>query len=196
MYNFVPVIETREGNRIIYQDPISLLFKKRRIFLGLDISDAYVNMSIIPSLLFLESEDKDKPIDMYINSPGGSITAGLAILDTMRLIKCPVHTYCIGQCASMAAVILAAGEKGHRYALPSSRILIHQPWQGGGGGQATDISLQAKEILRLRDFLEKDLVKTTGQTLEKIHADCERDYIMDAEEAIKYGIVDKIKSAR
>lgn len=191
--NFVPMIKQVDGNRVIYQDPISLLFEKSRtIFLGLPVDSAYTNISIVPSLLVLDNADHKKPIKMYINSPGGSITDGLAILDTMQYIKAPVHTVIIGQAASMAAVIAAAGEKGHRLALPSARILIHQPWQGGGGGQQSDIEIQAKEIKRLRDFLEAKLAKATGQSIGKIHMDCERDYIMSAEEALTYGIIDKI----
>lgn len=194
--NIIPTVELRDGNRIIYMDPASILYKKRKIFLGLDVSDAYVNFGLVPSLLLLESEDPGKPIDLYINSPGGSITAGLGLLDTIRFIKSPVHTYCIGQAASMAAVILAAGAPGHRYSLPSARVLIHQPWSGGGGGQASDIALQAKEIVRLRDYLEADLAKTTGQSIDKIHNDCDRDFIMDANEAKAYGIVDHVISKR
>lgn len=200
--NFVPTIEVRDGNRTMYMDPVSLLFKKRVVLIGLPIDDAYVNISTIPSLLQLdEEEERDKegnlkPITMYINSPGGSITAGLAVLDTMNFIKSPVHTVCVGQCASMAAVLLAAGAKGHRRALKSSRILIHQPWQGGGGGQQTDVEIQARELKRMREDLEGRLADFTGQTLDKIHTDCERDYIMSAEEALKYGIVDQVITHR
>jgi ATP-dependent Clp protease protease subunit len=194
--NFVPNIEIRDGNRTIYMDPVSLLFKKRIILVGLPIEDAYVNVSIIPSLIFLDQDDDKKAITMYINSPGGSITAGLAILDTMEFIKAPVHTVCVGQCASMAAVLLACGAKGHRKALKSSRILIHQPWSMGGGGQQTDVELQAIELKRMRNQLEQRLADSTGQTLEKIHADCERDFIMTAEEAKVYGIIDEVCTQR
>lgn len=193
--NFVPSIEIRDGNRTVYMDPISLLFKKRIIMVGLPIDDAYVNISIVPSLLHMD-QDNEKPITMYINSPGGSITAGLAILDTMEFIKAPVHTVCVGQCASMAAVLLACGAKGHRKALKSSRILIHQPWSYGGGGQQTDVELQAIELKRMRTQLEERLATATGQTLEKIHTDCERDFIMTAEQAKAYGLVDEVREHR
>jgi ATP-dependent Clp protease protease subunit len=193
--NFVPSIEIRDGNRTVYMDPVSLLFKRRIILVGLPVTDEYVNVSIIPSLLFLDQED-EKPITMYINSPGGSITAGQAVIDTMDFIKSPVHTVCVGQCASMAAVILACGVKGHRGALRSSRILIHQPWMGGAGGQQSDVELQAKELKRMRESIEERLASQTGQTIAKIHTDCERDYIMTADEALTYGIVDKVVTKR
>ena len=146
---------------------------------------------IIAQLLYLQGEDPLEPISMYINSPGGTITAGLAIYDTMQYIQPELHTWCIGQAASMAAVLLAAGEPGHRYALPYSRVLIHQPW-GQMAGQTTDIQIQAEEMLRLRAWVNRILAETTGQPLDKIQSDTERDYYMDAEEAKTYGIVDQI----
>lgn len=191
----IPMVEEQDGNRTKVYDIFSLLHKDRIIFIGTPIVD-YVAAVVVAQLLHLEAESFTKPIKMYINSPGGDITAGLAIRDTMRFIKPDVHTICVGQCASMAAVLLAAGTKGHRYSLPSSRILIHQPWSGGGGGQATDVALQAKEILRMRDQLERMLADSTGQPLEKIHTDCERDYIMVAEEAVTYGIIDSVLDKR
>lgn len=191
----IPMITERDGNREKVYDIFSRLHKERIVFIGTPIMD-YVAAVVVAQLLHLEAEDKSKPISLYINSPGGDITAGLAIRDTMRFIKPDVHTICIGQCASMAAVLLAEGTKGKRFALTSSRILIHQPWSGGGGGQQTDILLQAKEITRLRDQLENMLVNSTGQTLEKIHTDCERDYIMTAQEAKVYGIIDEVYDKR
>jgi ATP-dependent Clp protease protease subunit len=194
--NFVvPTVELKDGNRTMYYDIFSLLHKDRIIFIGTPIVDI-VASTVVAQLLHLESQDKAKPISLYINSPGGDITAGLAIRDTMRFIRPDVHTICIGQCASMAAVLLAEGAKGKRYALSSARILIHQPWSGGGGGQQSDIELQAKEIRRMRDQLEGMLSLTTGQPLEKIHTDCDRDYIMTAIEAKAYGIIDEVFDKR
>jgi len=178
----------------MYYDIFSRLHKERVIFLSTPIVDV-VAAVVVAQLLHLEAEST-KPIHLYINSPGGDITAGLAIRDTMRFIKADVHTICIGQCASMAAILLAEGTKGKRFALTSSRILIHQPWSNGGGGQQSDILLQAKEITRMRDQLELLLSNATGQTLDKIHVDCDRDYIMTAEEAKNYGIVDKVLDKR
>lgn len=191
----IPMITERDGNREKVYDIFSRLHKERIVFIGTPIMD-YVAAVVVAQLLHLEAEDKAKPISLYINSPGGDITAGLAIRDTMRFIKPDVHTICIGQCASMAAVLLAEGTKGHRYALESSRVLIHQPWSYGGGGQQTDILLQAKELTRMRDQLELMLANSTGQPLEKIHVDCERDYIMTAPEALDYGIIDKVHTKR
>jgi ATP-dependent Clp protease, protease subunit len=194
--NFViPTIETRDGNRVTYNDIFSLLHKDRIIFIGTPIIDLVASI-VVAQLLHLESEDKNKPISLYINSPGGDITAGLAIRDTMRFVRPEIHTICIGQCASMAAILLAEGAKGKRYATSSSRILIHQPWSNGGGGQQSDILLQAKEITRMRDQLELMLANSTGQPLEKVHNDCDRDYVMSAEEARIYGIVDKVFDKR
>jgi len=171
-------------------DIYSRLLKDRIIFLGGGIDDDVANL-IIAQLLFLESEDPKKDISLYVNSPGGSVTAGLAILDTMNHVKPAVSTVCVGMAASAAAVILAAGEKGKRYALPNAEVMIHQPW-GGAQGQATDIEITAKHILATRDRLNKILSKTTGQPLEKIEKDVDRDYFMMAEEAKKYGIVDQV----
>lgn len=171
-------------------DIYSRLLKDRIIFLGGGIDDDVANL-IIAQLLFLESEDPKKEISLYINSPGGSVTAGLAILDTMNHVKPAVSTVCVGMAASAAAVILAAGEKGKRYALPNAEVMIHQPW-GGAQGQATDIEITAKHILATRDRLNKILAKATGQPLTKIEKDVERDYFMTSDEAKKYGLVDVV----
>ena len=146
---------------------------------------------IIAQLLFLQSEDAEKPVSVYINSPGGSVTAGLAIYDTMQFLRPEVHTYCVGQAASMGAVLLAAGTKGKRYALPNARIMIHQPW-GGAEGQATDIHIQAKEILRLKDRLNEILAHHTGRPVKDVEHDTDRDYFLSADEALKYGLVDEV----
>jgi ATP-dependent Clp protease protease subunit len=190
----VPTVieQTSMGERAY--DIYSRLLKDRIIFLGQPIDDHFANI-VIAQLLFLEAEDDKKDIKLFINSPGGAVTAGLAIYDTMQFVKCDVQTICLGQAASAAAVILAAGKKGKRYSLPNSRIMIHQPW-GGAEGQATDISIQAKEILRLKDSLNDILAKHTGQKKSKIEADVERDYFMSAEEAKKYGLVDEIISSK
>lgn len=171
-------------------DIYSRLLKDRIIFLGGGIDDDTANL-IIAQLLFLESEDPKKEIYLYINSPGGSVSAGLAILDTMNHVKPAVATVCVGMAASAAAVILAAGEKGKRFALPNSEVMIHQPW-GGAQGQATDIEITAKHILATRERLNKILAKNTGQPLDKIEKDVERDYFMTADEAKKYGVVDTV----
>ncbi len=173
-------------------DIYSRLLKERIIFLGGPIDDHTANL-IIAQLLFLESEDPKKDIQLYINSPGGSVTAGLAMLDTMNYIKPDVATVCVGIAASAAAIILAAGQKGKRFALPNAEVMIHQPW-GGAQGQATDIEITAKQIIKTRDRLNKILAKATGQELKKIETDVERDYFMSAEEAKKYGIIDDIFS--
>jgi ATP-dependent Clp protease protease subunit len=180
--------QTPRGERSY--DIYSRLLKERIIFIGMPIDDIVADL-VVAQLLFLQGEDPLEPISLYINSPGGSITAGLAIYDTMQYIKPDVHTWCIGQCASMAAVLLAAGHKGHRYALPYSRVLIHQPW-GGMQGQASDISIQAQEILRMRDWINQILAKHTGQDIAKLAQDTERDYYMTAQEAVVYGIIDQI----
>ncbi|MCX7598118.1 MAG: ATP-dependent Clp endopeptidase proteolytic subunit ClpP [Armatimonadetes bacterium] len=180
--------QTARGERIF--DIFSRLLRDRIIFIGTPIDDTIASL-VIAQMLFLQGEDPTEPINVYINSPGGSITAGLAIYDTMQYIAPEVHTWCIGQAASMAAVLLAAGTVGHRYALPYSRILLHQPW-GGLQGQATDIQIQAEEILRLRRWLNEILAKHTGQPVEKIQQDTERDYYMTAEEAREYGIIDVV----
>src|SRR5438046_7043175 len=182
------VEQTHRGER--GWDIYSRLLKDRIIFLGTPINDDVANV-IIAQLLFLESEDPDKDIMLYINSPGGHVTAGLAIFDTMNYVRCDVATICMGQAASMGAFLLAAGAKGKRFALPHSRILIHQPL-GGFSGQATDIDIHAKEILKLRDTLNDLLAKNTGQPLDRIKNDTERDYFMSAVEAKEYGLVDDI----
>ncbi len=190
----IPIVieQTPRGERAY--DIYSRLLKDRIVFLGQEINDAVAN-TVIAQLLFLESEDPDKDIYLYINSPGGHITAGLAIYDTMQYIKPDVVTICIGQGASMAALLLAAGAKGKRYALPNARILIHQP-MGGAQGQATDIDIHAKEILKLRERLNQLLAHHTGQDVEKIRKDTERDYFMDSKEALEYGIIDKVITKR
>lgn len=180
--------ETARGERAY--DIYSRLLKDRIIILGSSIEDNVANLSIA-QLLFLESQDPDKEIHFYINSPGGLVTAGMAIYDTMKYIKAPVCTYCVGQAASMAALLLAAGTKGKRYALPHARILIHQPL-GGFQGQATEVDIQAKEILRLREAVNKILSKETGQSLERIKQDTERDFFMTSEDAKVYGIIDEV----
>lgn len=192
--NLIPIVIERDGRGERAYDIYSRLLKERIIFLGTPIDDQTANV-VIAQLLFLESEDPEKDIYLYINSPGGYITSGLAIYDTMQYIKPAVCTICIGQAASMAAVLLAGGEKGKRFALPNSRILIHQPL-GGFQGQATDIDIQAKEILRMKDKINRILMKHTGQPLEKIASDTERDFYMSAEQALEYGIIDKIVEKR
>lgn len=191
MQNFVPMVieQTPRGFERAY-DIYSRLLKDRILFIGTPIDDYVANL-IIAQLLFLHMEDKDKDINVYINSPGGSVTAGLAIYDTIQFIKCDVATYCVGQAASMGAVLLAAGTKGKRFVLPNSRVMIHQPW-GGVQGAAADISIQAKEILKLRDRLNEILAHHTGQSLEKIQKDTDRDYFMSAQEAKEYGLVDEV----
>lgn len=183
------VIEKSQFGERAY-DIYSRLLRERIIFLGGPIEDDMANL-VIAQLLFLESEDPKKDISLYVNSPGGSVSAGLAILDAMNHIKPAVSTVCVGIAASAAAVILASGEKGKRYALPNSEVMIHQPW-GGAQGQATDIEITAKHILATRDRLNKILSKATGQTLAKIEKDVERDYFMTADEAKKYGLVDTV----
>lgn len=192
--NLIPIVIERDGRGERAYDIYSRLLKERIIFLGTPIDDQTANV-VIAQLLFLESEDPERDIYLYINSPGGYITSGLAIYDTMQYIKPAVCTICIGQAASMAAVLLAGGEKGKRFALPNSRILIHQPL-GGFQGQATDIDIQAKEILRMKDKINRILMKHTGQPLEKIASDTERDFYMSAEQALEYGIIDKIVEKR
>jgi ATP-dependent Clp protease protease subunit len=186
----VPIVveQTSRGERSF--DIYSRLLNERIVFLGHEIDDVIANL-VIAQLLHLESEDPEKDIQLYINSPGGSVTAGLAIYDTMQYIRSDVSTICIGQCASMAAVLLASGASGKRFALPNSRVLIHQPW-GGTQGQVTDIEIQAREMLRMRDALDKILAQHTGQPIEKIHLDTERDNIMTGDEAKAYGLVDAV----
>jgi len=188
--SFVPIVVEQSNRGERAYDIYSRLLKDRIVFIGGGINDVMANL-IIAQLLFLESEDPDKDIHLYINSPGGVVTAGLAIYDTMQYIKPDVSTICIGMAASMGALLLTAGAKGKRYALPYSRIMIHQPL-GGAQGQATDIEIHAREILRLRDVGNEILVRHTGQTLEKVQHDTERDYFMSAEAAKEYGIIDKV----
>lgn len=188
--NLIPMVVQQDSRGERAYDIYSRLLKDRIIFLGTPIDDEVANL-IIAQLLFLESEDPDKEIFFYLNTPGGHISSGMAIYDTMHYIKPPVATVCVGQAASMGALLLAAGEKGKRSALPHSRILIHQPL-GGFQGQATDIDIQAKEILRLKDELSLILGDLTGQPLEKIKTDTERDYYMTSDQAKEYGIIDEI----
>lgn len=188
---FIPnvVEQTHRGER--GWDIFSRLLKDRIVFLGTPVNDQVAN-AIIAQLLFLESEDPEKEISMYINSPGGSVTAGLAIYDTMQYIRAPVMTMCLGQAASMGALLLSSGTKGRRMSLPNSRILIHQPLMGGLSGQATDIDIQAREILKLRENLNQILMRNTGQTKERIEKDTDRDYFMSAEQAKEYGLIDEV----
>jgi len=186
----IPMVVEQDGRGERAYDIYSRLLKDRIIFLGTAIDDDVANL-IIAQMLYLESEDPDKEIFFYLNSPGGHVSSGLAIYDTMQYIKPPVSTVCMGQAASMTALLLAAGQKGKRFALPHSRILIHQPL-GGFQGQATDIDIQAREILRLKDELTHILADLTGQPIEKITSDTERDYFMTGEQAKQYGIIDEI----
>jgi ATP-dependent Clp protease protease subunit len=191
----IPMVveQTNRGERAY--DIFSRLLKDSIIFIGTPIDDGIANL-VIAQMLFLEAEDPERDIMLYINSPGGSITAGLAIYDTMQFIKPDVQTICIGQCASMAAVLLAAGAKNKRFALPNSRILIHQPWMSGLQGQATDIDIHAKEILRMRERLNEILADHSGQPLSRIKEDTERDYIMGGSQAKDYGIIDDVLTRR
>jgi ATP-dependent Clp protease protease subunit len=187
------VVESSNRGERAY-DLYSRLLKERIVFLGTAIDDAVANL-ICAQMLFLESEDPDKDIHLYINSPGGDITGLLAIYDTMKFIKPDVSTFCFGQAASAAAVLLGAGRNGKRYALPHARVLLHQPW-GGVGGQASDIELQAREILRMRDLLNEILAADTGQSVERIAKDTDRDFVMTASESVTYGLVDEVISSR
>ncbi len=182
------VEQTSRGERSY--DIYSRLLQDRIVMLGGEVTDDSAN-SIVAQLLFLQAQDAKKEISMYINSPGGSVTAGLAILDTMKMVKCPVATYCVGQAASMGAVLLASGDKGRRYALPHARIMVHQPW-GGAQGKASDIEITAREILRLKEMLNGILAEAAGKTLESVTNDTDRDHFMSAEEAKAWGIVDKV----
>ncbi|MCX7819159.1 MAG: ATP-dependent Clp endopeptidase proteolytic subunit ClpP [Kiritimatiellae bacterium] len=190
----IPMVIEQTGRGERAYDIYSRLLKDRIVFLGTAVTDEVSNLAIA-QLLFLQSEDTEKPVRLYINSPGGSVTAGLALYDTMRYLSCPVETYCVGQASSMAAVLVAAGTKGRRYALPNARIMIHQPW-GGVEGQAADISIQAKEILRLRDRLNEILAFHTGRSVEAVAKDTDRDFFMSAEEARQYGLVDEVLRPR
>ena len=186
----VPIVVEKSGHGERAYDIYSRLLKDRIIFIGTPIDDTVANL-IIAQLLFLQSEDASKDINVYVNSPGGHVTSGLAIYDTMQFVKPDVCTYCIGQAASMGSLLLAAGAKGKRYALPYSRIMIHQPW-GGMQGSASDISIHAKEILRMKDELNKLLAKHTGQPIEKVQQDSDRDYFMSSQEAKDYGLIDEV----
>jgi len=186
----VPMVVEQSGRGERAYDIYSRLLKDRIVFIGTPIDDNIANL-IIAQLLFLQMEAPDKDINVYINSPGGHVTSGLAVYDTMQFVKPDVNTYCIGQAASMGALLLAGGAKGKRYSLPNARIMIHQPW-GGAQGTAADIHIQAKEILRIKDRINKLLVHHTGQTAKKIEEDTDRDYFMTAEEAMKYGLVDNV----
>ena len=190
----IPIVIEKDGRGERAYDIYSRLLKERIIFVGTAIDDDIANL-VIAQMLFLESEDPDKDIHLYINSPGGIVTSGLAIYDTMQYVRPKVSTLCMGQAASIAALLLAAGEKGRRFALPHSRILIHQP-MGGVQGQATDVGIQAKEILRIRDELNEILVKHTQQSFEKIQADTDRDFFMTGLQAKDYGIVDEVVTQR
>lgn len=188
--NVVPMVIEKEGRMERAYDIYSRLLKDRIIFIGTPIDDMVANI-IVAELLFLQMEDPDKDISVYINTPGGSVTSGLSIYDTMQFVKPDVNTYCMGQASSMGAVLLAAGTKGKRHALPHARIMVHQPW-GGVQGAAADIHIQAQEILRMKAELEGILSSHTGQSLETIQKDTDRDYFMTAEEAKEYGIVDSV----
>jgi len=193
---FIPypqVVETTHRGERSW-DIFSRLLKDRIVFLGTEVNDDVANI-IIAQLLFLESEDPDKDVQLYINSPGGVVTAGLAIYDTMQYVRCPVSTICIGQAASMGAVLLAAGSKGRRFALPHSRIMIHQP-MGGARGQATDIEIQAREIRHIKDVLIQILVDSTGKSTEQIAKDIDRDFYLGAEHAKEYGIIDEVFASK
>ena len=190
----VPMVVEQSGRGERAYDIFSRLLKDRIIFIGTALSDEISNL-IIAQLLFLQAEDAEKDVSIYVNSPGGSVTAGMAVYDTIQFLRCDVATYCVGQAASMGAVLLAAGTAGKRHALPNARIMIHQPW-GGVQGQASDISIQAKEILRLRDRVNQILADHTGKALEVIAADTDRDFFMSADEARSYGLVDEVVKSR
>ena len=187
------VVESSNRGERAY-DLYSRLLRERIIFIGTGIDDTIANL-VCAQMLFLESEDPEKDINLYINSPGGDITGLFAIYDTMKYIKPDVSTFCFGQAASAAAVLLAAGTKGKRYALPHSRVLLHQPW-GGVGGQASDIEIQAREILRMKDILNEMLAQDTGQTVERITQDTDRDFILEAKDAVEYGLIDEVITQR
>lgn len=190
----IPMVVEQTGRGERAYDIFSRLLKDRIVFIGTGIDDDMSNL-IIAQLLFLQAEDAEKDISVYVNSPGGSVTAGLAVYDTMQFLKCDVATYCVGQAASMGAILLAAGAKGKRYALPNARIMIHQPW-GGVQGQASDIGIQAKEILRLRDRVNEILAKHTGKPFDIVCKDTDRDNFMSADDAKEYGLVDEVVKSR
>ena len=188
--SLIPMVVEKSGAGERAYDIYSRLLKDRIVFVGGEIDDNMANV-LVAQLLFLQAQDPKREVSMYINSPGGSVTAGLAILDTMKMVKCPVATYCVGQAASMGAVLLASGEKGRRFALPHARIMVHQPW-GGAQGKASDIEITAREILRLKEMLNGILAEASGRTLESVTNDTDRDHFMSADEAKAWGIVDKV----
>ncbi len=194
MNTLVPYVVERSGNGERSYDIFSRLLKERIIFIDGEINDATADL-VVAQILFLESENSEKDISIYINSPGGSVTAGLAIYDTMQYVKCPIQTICLGQAASMGAFLLAGGTKGKRYTLPSARVMIHQPW-GGVEGQESDIAIHAKEILRLKKLTIEHFAEQTGKPFDEVAKDMERDFFMSAEEALAYGIVDKVMDKR
>lgn len=191
---FMPSVIEKSGNGERFYDIYSRLLRDRIVFIDGEINDTSANL-VVAQILFLESENPEKDISIYINSPGGSVTAGLAIYDTMQYVKCPVQTICLGQAASMGAFLLAGGSKGKRYALPSSRVMIHQPW-GGVEGQESDISIQAKEIGRLKELTVKHFSEHTGKNEDEVRKDMERDFFMTAQDAKAYGIIDSIMDRR
>ena len=186
----IPYVVEQTGKGERTYDIYSRLLLDRIVFISGEVNDDMAN-AIVAQLLFLQSQDDKKQINVYVNSPGGSVTAGLAIYDTMQFVKCPIATYCIGQAASMGAVLLTAGTKGLRHALPNARIMIHQPW-GGAEGKASDIEITAKEILRLKEILNSILAKHSGKTVEEVTKDTDRDHFMSAEEAMRWGLIDKV----
>ena len=188
--SLIPMVVEKSGSGERAYDIYSRLLKDRIVFVGGEIGDDMAN-AVVAQLLFLQAQDPEKEVSMYINSPGGSVTAGLAILDTMKMVKCPVATYCVGQASSMGAILLASGERGRRYALPHARIMVHQPW-GGAQGKASDIEITAREILRLKEMLNGILAEASGRTLESVENDTDRDHFMSADEAKSWGIVDKV----
>ena len=188
--SLIPMVVEKTGHGERAYDIYSRLLKDRIVFVGGEIEDDMAN-AIVAQLLFLQAQDPSKEVSMYINSPGGSVTAGLAILDTMKMVKCPVATYCVGQASSMGAILLAAGEKGRRYALPHARIMVHQPW-GGAQGKASDIEITAREILRLKEMLNGILAEASGRSIESVTNDTDRDHFMSAEEAKSWVVVDKV----
>ena len=194
MNSLVPYVIERSGNGERSYDIFSRLLKDRIIFVDGEITDATADL-IVAQILYLESENPEKDISIYINSPGGSVTAGLAIYDTMQYVKCPIQTICLGQAASMGAFLLAGGSKGKRYSLPSARVMIHQPW-GGVEGQETDIAIHAKEIIRLKELTIKHFAEHTGKSYDEVAQDMERDFFMTADDALAYGIVDKVMNGR
>ena len=194
MNNLVPVVVEKTGNGERSYDIFSRLLKDRIVFIDGEINDATADLAVA-QILFLESENPEKDISIYINSPGGAVTAGLAIYDTMKYVKCDIQTICMGQAASMGAILLAGGTAGKRYALPSSRVMIHQPW-GGVQGQESDISIQAKEIIRLKKLSIEYFAHHTKKSVDEVAKDMERDYYMSAQDALAYGIVDHVMPSR